>query len=108
MLKPGYFRVDPSVRLLKEEEAKEGIRFYEREGDIQRHKNAFPKIVKLLYTKIVYTFVFFYFLHKIMGTKEMFERLRRFDAYPKTLEDFRIKTFGGATGIHSSLMAANS
>ena len=42
-----------------------------------------------------------------MGTKEMFERLRRFDAYPKTLEDFRIKTFGGATGIPSSLMAAN-
>lgn len=26
------------------------------------------------------------------------ERLRRFDAYPKTLEDFRVKTFGGATG----------
>lgn len=31
-----------------------------------------------------------------MDTKELFERLRRFDAYPKTLEDFRIKTFGGA------------
>ena len=29
----------------------------------------------------------------------MFEKLRQFDAYPKTLEDFRIKTFGGATGI---------
>ena len=28
----------------------------------------------------------------------MIERLRRFDAYPKTLEDFRVKTFGGATG----------
>ncbi len=25
-------------------------------------------------------------------------RLRRFDAYPKTLEDFRIKTFSGAAG----------
>ena len=25
-------------------------------------------------------------------------RLKRFDAYPKTLEDFRVKTFGGATG----------
>lgn len=25
------------------------------------------------------------------------EKIRRFDAYPKTLEDFRIKTFGGAT-----------
>jgi hypothetical protein len=26
----------------------------------------------------------------------IFERLRRFDAYPKTLEDVRIKTYGGA------------
>lgn len=25
-------------------------------------------------------------------------RLRRFDAYPKTLEDFRVKTFSGAAG----------
>lgn len=31
-----------------------------------------------------------------MDTKGLIERLRRFDAYPKTLEDFRIKTFGGA------------
>ena len=23
-------------------------------------------------------------------------RVRQFDAYPKTLEDFRVKTFGGA------------
>lgn len=34
--------------------------------------------------------------------KSFFEKIRsqlaRFDAYPKTLEDFRIKTFGGATG----------
>lgn len=32
-----------------------------------------------------------------MSVKEIFGRLRQFDAYPKTLEDFRIKTFGGAT-----------
>jgi len=25
-------------------------------------------------------------------------RLKQFDAYPKTLEDFRIKTFSGAVG----------
>ena len=25
-------------------------------------------------------------------------RLKQFDAYPKTLEDFRVKTFGGAVG----------
>ncbi|RWS22273.1 endoplasmic reticulum-Golgi intermediate compartment protein 3-like protein [Leptotrombidium deliense] len=25
------------------------------------------------------------------------EKIRRFDAYPKTLEDFRVKTYGGAT-----------
>ncbi|WAR17777.1 ERGI3-like protein, partial [Mya arenaria] len=31
-----------------------------------------------------------------MQTKAILERLRQFDAYPKTLEDFRIKTFGGA------------
>ena len=27
-----------------------------------------------------------------------FSKLKHFDAYPKTLEDFRIKTFGGAAG----------
>ena len=27
----------------------------------------------------------------------IFGSLRRFDAYPKTMEDFRIKTCGGAT-----------
>ncbi|KAK6167933.1 hypothetical protein SNE40_021856 [Patella caerulea] len=31
-----------------------------------------------------------------MSAKELFERIRQFDAYPKTLEDFRVKTFGGA------------
>lgn len=25
-------------------------------------------------------------------------KLKQFDAYPKTLEDFRVKTWGGATG----------
>lgn len=29
----------------------------------------------------------------------IFEKLRRFDAYPKTLEDVRIKTYGGAIGM---------
>ncbi|KAH9496622.1 Endoplasmic reticulum-Golgi intermediate compartment protein 3 [Bulinus truncatus] len=32
-----------------------------------------------------------------MNIKGVFERLKRFDAYPKTLEDFRVKTLGGAT-----------
>lgn len=32
-----------------------------------------------------------------MNKQNVFEKLRQFDAYPKTLEDFRIKTFGGAT-----------
>ncbi|XP_031555453.1 endoplasmic reticulum-Golgi intermediate compartment protein 3-like [Actinia tenebrosa] len=31
-----------------------------------------------------------------MQSKDLFTTLKRFDAYPKTLEDFRIKTFGGA------------
>ncbi|KAK3755752.1 hypothetical protein QZH41_019988 [Actinostola sp. cb2023] len=31
-----------------------------------------------------------------MESKDLLSALRRFDAYPKTLEDFRIKTFGGA------------
>ncbi|XP_022105808.1 endoplasmic reticulum-Golgi intermediate compartment protein 3-like [Acanthaster planci] len=31
-----------------------------------------------------------------MDVKNVFHRLRQFDAYPKTLEDFRVKTFGGA------------
>lgn len=29
---------------------------------------------------------------------DILEKLRRIDAYPKTLEDFRIKTYGGAAG----------
>ena len=31
------------------------------------------------------------------GGGSVFGSLRRFDAYPKTMEDFRIKTCGGAT-----------
>ncbi|XP_014679210.1 PREDICTED: endoplasmic reticulum-Golgi intermediate compartment protein 3-like [Priapulus caudatus] len=31
-----------------------------------------------------------------MQAKDILQKLRRFDAYPKTLEDFRVKTFGGA------------
>lgn len=34
--------------------------------------------------------------------EDMFSRLRRFDAYPKTLEDFRIKTFSGAFGGYTA------
>ena len=33
-----------------------------------------------------------------MQSKDFFDKLRRFDAYPKTLEDFRVKTYGGAAG----------
>lgn len=29
---------------------------------------------------------------------ETLNKLKQFDAYPKTLEDFRVKTWGGATG----------
>ena len=33
-----------------------------------------------------------------MSGKDLMSTLRWFDAYPKTLEDFRVKTFGGAAG----------
>ena len=33
-----------------------------------------------------------------MQVKSVFSKLRIIDAYPKTLEDFRIKTYGGAFG----------
>ena len=33
-----------------------------------------------------------------MQMKDVYDRLRQFDAYPKTLEDFRVKTYGGAVG----------
>lgn len=41
------------------------------------------------------TFVFSGFLLCKMDT---LNKLKQFDAYPKTLEDFRVKTWGGATG----------
>ncbi|XP_063231560.1 endoplasmic reticulum-Golgi intermediate compartment protein 3 [Bacillus rossius redtenbacheri] len=43
-----------------------------------------------------------------MMATEILDTLRNFDAYPKTLEDFRIKTFGGAavTIISGMIMAA--
>lgn len=31
-----------------------------------------------------------------MAGGDIFGKLKQFDAYPKTLEDFRVKTFGGA------------
>jgi hypothetical protein len=34
----------------------------------------------------------------VMSSSDIFVRLRNLDAYPKTLEDFRIKTYEGATG----------
>jgi len=36
-----------------------------------------------------------------MDSQAVFSRLRQFDAYPKTLEDFRVKTFSGAAGKFS-------
>jgi hypothetical protein len=38
-----------------------------------------------------------------MSSNDIFVRLRYLDAYPKTLEDFRIKTYGGAAGKHDML-----
>ncbi|XP_015776234.1 PREDICTED: endoplasmic reticulum-Golgi intermediate compartment protein 3-like [Acropora digitifera] len=40
-----------------------------------------------------------------MQTKDLVSTLKRFDAYPKTLEDFRIQTFGGgAVTVISGLL----
>lgn len=39
-----------------------------------------------------------------MAENNFFEKLRRFDAYPKTLEDFRVKTFGGALGLFTGFL----
>lgn len=36
-----------------------------------------------------------------MASKGFMSRLKQFDAYPKTLEDFRVKTYGGATSERS-------
>lgn len=34
----------------------------------------------------------------VKNMAELFKKLRNFDAYPKTLDDFRVKTYGGAAG----------
>jgi len=38
-----------------------------------------------------------------MSSNDILVRLRYLDAYPKTLEDFRIKTYGGAAGKQNRL-----
>jgi hypothetical protein len=38
-----------------------------------------------------------------MSSNDILVRLRNLDAYPKTLEDFRIKTYGGAAGKQNTL-----
>ena len=35
-----------------------------------------------------------------MQSNDLFSALKRFDAYPKTLEDFRVKTLGGGAGMY--------
>lgn len=35
-----------------------------------------------------------------MQSQDIFTTLKRFDAYPKTLEDFRVKTLGGGAGMY--------
>ena len=32
-----------------------------------------------------------------MSARDLFNKIRHLDAYPKTLEEFRVKTFAGAT-----------
>ena len=39
-----------------------------------------------------------------MTGRDIWTCLRQLDAYPKTLEDFRIKTFSGATGESAVLV----
>lgn len=43
-----------------------------------------------------------------MQTKDLVSTLKKFDAYPKTLEDFRVKTFGGAAGEYTINRIPNS
>jgi hypothetical protein len=33
------------------------------------------------------------------SSTSLFARLKKFDAYPKTADDFRVRTFSGATGM---------
>lgn len=41
---------------------------------------------------------------RMRGHVDFFTKLKNFDAYPKTLEDFRVRTFSGAAG--NNLLAA--
>ena len=47
-----------------------------------------------------------------MPTNDFLNTIKRFDAYPKTLEDFRVKTLVGGTGsfclIHYNYCINNS
>ena len=47
--------------------------------------------------------IVYLFSDKMAGT-DIFGKLKQFDAYPKTLEDFRVKTFGGAASEYHSLL----
>jgi hypothetical protein len=40
----------------------------------------------------------FYCVKLTFKMDKVFARLKNFDAYPKTLEDFRVRTFSGAIG----------
>ena len=42
-----------------------------------------------------------------MQSTDLFSTLKRFDAYPKTLEDFRVKTLGGGAGVCNKSTAQN-
>ena len=44
-----------------------------------------------------------------MSSNSLFTRLKQFDAYSKTLEDFKVKTFSGATSekSHNNITLSN-
>lgn len=39
---------------------------------------------------------------------DVFGKLKQFDAYPKTLEDFRVKTYGGAASMFFEYLSITS
>ena len=39
--------------------------------------------------------------------QDIFGKLRQFDAYPKTLEDFRVKTLWGAVSMLTKTISCN-
>ena len=39
-----------------------------------------------------------------MATDSILGKLKQFDAYPKTLDDFRVKTYGGATSMNFTFL----